>query len=280
MDIKARLDKFKADDLVIPEIEREGDYDAYTDDFKILNYKLIVRHHFKDLWDLHNKKISQWYQDIHTQFVDYRFRNSKEYVKNFCPIYLITLNSPPDPSAEPPETKVEVEHEILFYVGQTNQKKNRFHDGHRATQKLLNPDYHQFDKNIYFAQVLVNFHYLGYDYEDIPLEWLKPLGIVDAILTFLEYFFIFQESTELGNDDGLKNRKRNIAYRKWEDLWPSPDNDESGISIEIDSSSGIHSPLLYEIGQTIWSLSLADMYKEQVFAELESDMNEDDDEEE
>ncbi|MFJ8219060.1 hypothetical protein [Bacillus cereus] len=260
MDTKIMLDKLKKKGVFSPPIE-EKDCGG-VDDFKVHNYKLIIRDHYTDLWNLHKKKIRQWYGEIHKNFLDYKFDKTNNYSKNFCPIYFITFSIP---GIDMDETT-----ELLFYVGKTNQKENRFLHGHRATQKLLNPAYHNFDKHIYFAQVLVSFHYAGEDYIDYPIEWLEPNGIVDGMIRFLEYFFIFNESTRLGNEDGLDKEEIGIKYREWEDYWPQTENDEElGITIEVDDK--IYAPYLKSSGEMIWRNSFSDRFKRKLFEYLDKE---------
>ncbi|WP_249594321.1 hypothetical protein [Peribacillus frigoritolerans] len=265
MDTKRVLDKLMKEGNFPPEILKAEDETPGVENFKIYKYRLIVRSHYSDLWNLHKKKIKQSYTDTHKKYIEYRVETTNTYNSSFCPIYFITLSfgEPFDSSTELP-----------FYVGKTNQDGNRFQDGHRATQKLLNPKFHNFEKHIYFAQVLVDFHYLGIDFNDIPIEWLKPEGFVNGIIRFLEYFFIFNESTRLGNEDGLDNEEIGIKYREWKEYWPQPLNDEPGITIEVDSSNGINAPYLDSIGQSIWSTSNSDRYKRKLFNELDKEREE------
>lgn len=157
---------------------------------------------------------------------------------------------------------LDIYNERIYYVGSTNQNGNRFLNGYRATQKLLNPAYKNFDKHIYFFQIWVRYSHLGEERE-VPLEWLKNESLVNDIIIFLEYLFIFQ-GIYIGNDDGKDKRKRKTNFRPWEDYWPEG---EYGIRFILDN--GINS----SEDRGFWPEVTASLYKEDLFKYLEDEAN-------
>ncbi|MFJ7638430.1 hypothetical protein [Peribacillus sp. NPDC097225] len=104
-------------------------------------------------------------------------------------------------------------------------------------------------------QIWVRYSHLGIERE-VPLEWLRNEELVNDIIIFIEYLFIYQGKF-VGNNDGKDKRKRKTNYRKWEDYFP---DENEGIFIVLDPS--INSPFLKEEGKIFWTGVSADLYVE------------------
>lgn len=79
------------------------------------------------------------------------------------------------------------EDETIVYIGKTNAHTHRFSKGHPAITALHRPEYHKLAKRLYLATVTL------FSDEDnyVPLEWLHPKRLRDAIWTDIESQLIF-----------------------------------------------------------------------------------------
>lgn len=114
---------------------------------------------------------------------------------------LAELGQPPEPSwplyflavGDYPE-------EEIVYVGKTNSKTHRFTAGHAAITALHRPEYENRAKRLYFATVTIYSDEGNY----VPLEWIHPKPLRDAIWKDLEAQLIFYFQPAL--NDRLKKR--------------------------------------------------------------------------
>ena len=102
------------------------------------------------------------------------------------PLYFLAVGDYPD--------------EEIVYVGKTNSKTHRFSAGHAAITALHRPEYEGKKKRLYFAAVTIYSDEGNY----VPLEWLHPKALRDAIWTDLEAQLIFYFQPVL--NDKLKKR--------------------------------------------------------------------------
>ncbi|MDY6228039.1 MAG: hypothetical protein SPH93_10310 [Clostridium sp.] len=93
--------------------------------------------------------------------------------------------------------------EKVVYIGKTDSRKSRFSNGHRASLKLHNPIYNNYNKRVYFATVM----FLDKDKEYLPLEYITPLDEAKKILGYTESILIryFQPelNTQMVNNDEI-----------------------------------------------------------------------------
>ena len=116
---------------------------------------------------------------------------------------LAALGEPPGPAypiyffcvGEPPNEQV-------VYIGKTNSRSHRFSDGHRAITALHRPEYREQRKCVYLATVTI--YSTGDNY--VPLEWLHPRALRNAIWSDIEAQLIFHFQPVLNH--GLKRRDR------------------------------------------------------------------------
>lgn len=116
---------------------------------------------------------------------------------------LTTLGEPPDPAwplyfftvGEYPDEKI-------VYIGKTNSRSHRFSRGHAAITALHGPTYRGLRTRGYLASVTIYSDEGNY----VPLDWLHPRALREAVWSDLEAQLIFHFQPELNR--GLKRADR------------------------------------------------------------------------
>lgn len=116
------------------------------------------------------------------------------------PLYVITVGNYPD--------------EKIVYIGKTNAQTHRFVTGHSAITALHAPKYDGMAKRLYLATVTLMSDEGNY----VPLEWLYPKGLRDAIWSDIGAQLIYHFQPELNRKLKDKDHSKNpvgIAFHNY-----------------------------------------------------------------
>jgi hypothetical protein len=162
--------------------------------------------------------------------LDESWRDTKNYIASACALIqrdsprrslsaterktvLAALGEPPPPAWPLYFVSVdEYPNERIVYIGKTDSTRHRFSNGHRAITALHRPEYRGLRTRLYLATVTI--FSTGDNY--VPLEWMHPRALRNAICLDVEAQLIFHFQPEL-NDyfkrrDGSKRPLRIELY--------------------------------------------------------------------